>query len=164
MCDHSLSISDMTLSGFRQFPTLLVWCLMLTLFSSGCIEDSSIPSPEDNEMDTTPDVMILEEPAGEEAGEASQPEMSYISDINEIIACTERSNLDGTINENLTIVARNETRTHALIIYEQEGYYALGGYWENGGFDNPNLTVELHSGVNVGVNYCTDTMITIIVI
>jgi len=87
------------------------------------------------------------------------PAVSEIADINEIIACTERSDSDGTINENLTIVARNENRTHALFIYEQEGFYAPGNYWENGGFFNPNFTIELHTGVNVGVNYCTDTMV-----
>ena len=61
---------------------LLVWCIVLPIVWSGCINDSSVPRPDDNEIGSSPDVMILEEPdamagmendvgAGEAAGEAA---------------------------------------------------------------------------------------------
>ena len=81
-----------------------------------------------------------------------EPEITTIDDLNDLIACAPSS-------EDLTIVARNESRTHALYVHEVDGFYNNGGYWENGAFLNPDLVVELHIGTNVGVNYCTDAFL-----
>ena len=64
---------DSVMNSFRY--SLVTSGLIFSLLGSGCIEDSSIPRPEDNELGDTPDVMILEEtdgmsePAGDMAGE-----------------------------------------------------------------------------------------------
>ena len=79
-------------------------------------------------------------------------EVSSIEDLNDLISCS-------TSTDDLTIVARNDSRTHALYVHESEGLNSHGGYWENGGFYNPNLRVELHIGTNVGENYCTDAFL-----
>lgn len=84
--------------------------------------------------------------------EEREAEITMLEDLEELISCANST-------EDFTIVARNESRTHALIIQEPEGYYAQGGYWENGAFNPENLTIELHRGVNVGVNYCTDAFL-----
>ena len=84
--------------------------------------------------------------------EEQEAESTMIDDLEELISCASST-------EDLTIVARNESRTHALIIQEPEGFYDHGGYWENGSFNKDNLTIELHKGVNVGVNYCTDAFL-----
>ena len=57
----------------------------------------------------------------------------------------------------LTIVVRNEDFTNALIIREYEGYPQGGGSWEDG-FDSEKISIEFHTGTNVGRNYCTDMM------
>ncbi|MBM73848.1 MAG: hypothetical protein CMK59_00490 [Proteobacteria bacterium] len=57
----------------------------------------------------------------------------------------------------LTIVVRNEDFTKALIIREYEGYPQGGGSWSDG-FDSEKVSIELHTGINVGRNYCTDMM------
>ena len=85
--------------------------------------------------------------------EEMEASVTTVEDINYIISCT-----SPTMGEegDLTIVGYNENHTNALIVHEVGGYdLPDGGYWENG-FNNPNLTVELHVGTNVGINYCTD--------
>ena len=84
--------------------------------------------------------------------EEREAEITMMEDLEDLISCASST-------EDLTIVARNESRTHALIIQEPEGFYAHGGYWENGAFTKDNLTIEIHKGVNVGVNYCTDAFL-----
>jgi hypothetical protein len=85
--------------------------------------------------------------------EEIEASVTTVEDINNIISCAS-STMAG--DSDLTIVASNENYTNALIVHEVDGYdVSGGGYWENG-FNNPNLTVELHVGTNVGLNYCTD--------
>ena len=75
-------------------------------------------------------------------------EVTMIEDLEELISCA-------TSTEDLTIVARNESYTHALIIQEPEGFYDHGGYWENGAFNKDNLTIE-PTEEWMWVSYCTD--------
>ena len=77
-----------------------------------------------------------------------------IEELTNLFACT-TSNAVG----DLTIVAHNEDNTQALVLHEIDGFDVPGGgYWENG-FHNDKLSVELHIGTNVGVNYCTDAFL-----
>ena len=79
-------------------------------------------------------------------------EITIIEELSNIYACATST----TIGD-LFIVAHNDDYTQALIIHEIDGYDVPGGgVWENG-FFNPNLSVEFHTGTNVGANYCTDS-------
>ena len=46
-----------------------------------------------------------------------------------------------------------------MIVHETYGYSPSGGGDWNYGFGNDNISVELHTGTNVGVNYCTDSFV-----
>ena len=76
-------------------------------------------------------------------------ELTIVGELNNMLACANDTNF-----EEFYIIAHNDDHTQALIL--REVYAADGGSWENG-FNNENLSVELHIGTNVGVNYCTDT-------
>ena len=75
-------------------------------------------------------------------------ELTIVDELNNMFACANDINF-----EEFYIIAHNDDHTQALIL--REVYAADGGSWENG-FNNENLSVELHIGTNVGVNYCTD--------
>ena len=81
---------------------------------------------------------------------------TIVNDLNYSIACaTNPANVTG----DLTVVAFNEDHTVALIVNETYGYSPSGGGSWNNGFGNDNISVELHTGTNVGVNYCTDLLV-----
>ena len=83
--------------------------------------------------------------------EEQSTEVTIIEELSNLFACATSTNIG-----DLFIIAHNGDYTQALIIHEIEGYdIPGGGYWENG-FHNVNLSVELHTGTNVGANYCTD--------
>lgn len=83
--------------------------------------------------------------------EPQTAELTTIDELNNMFACATDTNLG-----DLFIIAHNDAYTQALIVHEVDGYDVPGGGdWENG-FNNEDLSVELHIGTNVGVNYCTD--------
>lgn len=83
--------------------------------------------------------------------EPQTAEVTIIDEMNNMYSCATDINLG-----DLFIIAHNDDYTQALVLHEINGYDVPGGgYWENG-FNNENLSVELHVGTNVGVNYCTD--------
>jgi hypothetical protein len=81
---------------------------------------------------------------------------TLVNDLNYSIACaTDPESVTG----DLTVVAFNEEHTAALIVNETYGYSPSGGGDWNYGFGNDNISVELHTGTDVGVNYCTDNFV-----
>ncbi len=85
-----------------------------------------------------------------------EPNITTVNDLNYAMSCA--TTPENTLGD-LTIVARNEAHTTALIIHEIYGYDPSGGAEWNNGFNNSNLSVELHQGIDVGVNYCTDAFV-----
>ena len=87
------------------------------------------------------------------ACEVVQPETTVIPQLDSMVSCT-----DFDTNKELTIAASTSDNTVALVIYDPQGFESQGTAWGEGMEDRAD--VELHVGTNVGINYCTDEVVT----